>query len=78
MNTHIPLGTRVYTAPKADAPIIEAATVDKPAKFGPVPPRPEGVIAGVQDLEPPLSYLVKKDDGSNEWFPDSKIEVIAA
>lgn len=32
-----------------------------------------GEVRGIQDLEPPVSYLLKFEDGSNEWVSSNRL-----
>ncbi len=72
MKEYLKIGQPVYFAPQAPVP---AATEENPNPVAPT--RPTGIVRGIQDLEAPVSYLVVKDDGGNEWIAEDNLEVIA-
>jgi hypothetical protein len=79
MSEYHNIGTKVFYAPQPPAPIVEPATDKTPAVLGEEPERPYGIVRGLQDHEPPVSYLVAKDSkfgGGVEWFSTDAIEAV--
>lgn len=73
MTEYFKIGQYVYTAPQEP---LAAATEENPNPG--LVPRSIGIVRGVQDLEPPVSYLIAKGgDLSNvEWMSVENLEAM--